>query len=66
MERTYLNVPSAGAITQAQAYKIACKRWSVHVRENRYTAAGIVYKGDHGEEMYVDWIDLPAPTREHN
>ena len=61
----YLNIPSSGAITKAQAYAIAKKLWGVHSVDYRRhpTAAGISWQGNHGAQKYALWADLPAPTK---
>jgi hypothetical protein len=60
----YYNVPSEEALTKAAAYKKAVKMFGVNRRSAREWMAGIVYQGDHGSKIYVDWRDLPKPTRD--
>jgi hypothetical protein len=59
----YYNVPSEEALTKAAAYKKAVKMFGVNRRSAREGMAGIVYQGDHGVDVYVDWVDLPKATR---
>jgi hypothetical protein len=48
-QKIYFNVPNDGALTRAQAIKIAKGRnWSWHTHE------GIVYQGSFGQEHYIE------------
>jgi hypothetical protein len=59
----YYNIPSEWALTKAEAYKKAVKMFGVNRKSARQEMAGIVYQGDHGSKVYVDWSDLPKATR---
>jgi hypothetical protein len=49
MSKIYFNVPSACALTRAQAIKEARGRnWSHHTHD------GIVYQGSFGQEYYIE------------
>lgn len=60
----YYNVPCDYALTKSDAYKKAVKMFGVNRQSAREEMAGIVYQGDHGSELYVDWSDLPKATRD--
>jgi hypothetical protein len=59
----YYNVPSDWAFTKSEAYRKAVKMFGVNRKSHREGMAGIVYQGDHGVDVYVDWVDLPKATR---
>jgi hypothetical protein len=64
MTMRYYNVPSDYPITKAYAYKKAVERFGVNRQSARKEKAGIVYQGDHGSEVYVDWSALPKATHD--
>jgi hypothetical protein len=60
----YYNVPSDEALTKSAAYKKAVKMFGVNRQSAREWMAGIVYQGDYGNQVYVEWSDLPKATRD--
>lgn len=61
-EPIYRNVPSAWAMTKAQAYKEAVARYGVDAECGREGYAGIAYISNYGETCYVEWDNLPPTT----
>jgi uncharacterized membrane protein YkoI len=61
--KKFYNIPSATPISKSKAYREAVARFGVDRKNARLEHDGIVYQGDHGAEVYVEWKDLPAPTK---